>query len=501
MNHYIMGVDIGTSSTKAVLFDQSGNIIMNYAVHYELITDIDGKAEQDPAEIFAAVVEAIQGVMARSNLERDKLKAVSFSAAMHSLILIDNHDKPITNCITWADRRSGILLEHLKQAFHLNRLYERTGTPIHPMSPFAKLCWLNKTAPEKIAQTKIICGIKSYCLYQFFGEWLIDESLASGSGLYNTKAGAWDDEALEIAQVSTTKLPKVVAETYQLKGMSAEWIKQLGLSRETIFVMGGNDGAMANLGIQATGVHDVTVTVGTSGAVRKTTDHFETDHLSRTFCYHLGEKMFVRGGAVNNGGKTIEWALQQFASMELQQTKDYGQLMEDAAKISLGADGLIFLPYLLGERAPFWTSEIRGAFLGLTINHTPAHMIRAVIEGVALNLASVYEAVKAENDVIYVSGGISRHAFWCQLLADVFNRKVFVPHTVEGSSLGAAIIAMYSIGLIDDLKLPKKPKIIASYTPNTERSKKYQSLLTIFEQAATSLKVTNQEIIKWQNEQ
>lgn len=375
------------------------------------------------------------------------------------------------------------------------------GTPIHPMSPFAKLCWLNKTEPNKIAKTKMACGIKSYCLYQFFEEWLIDVSLASGSGLYNTKEGIWDKEALTIAQISAGKLPKVVTETYQLKEISEKWAKLLGISPKTIFVMGGNDGAMANLGIQATGIHDVTVTVGTSGAVRKTTDHFATDDLSRTFCYHLGENMFVRGGAVNNGGKTIEWALKQFAPIKQQETKDYAALMEDAEKIPVGAEGLIFLPYLLGERAPFWTSEIRGAFLGLTINHTPAHMIRAIIEGVALNLASVYEAVKAEKDVIYVTGGIARHAFWCQLLADVFQRKVFVPHTVEGSSLGAAIIAMRSIGLIDGLNLPKKPEITASYIPNPENSKKYQSLLTIFEQAAIRLKATNQEIIKWQNQQ
>ncbi len=498
MSDFFMGVDIGTTSTKAVLFDESGSQVARYAVHYNLATDISGKAEQNPEEIFAAVKKAIWMVMTASKISQSELAAISFSAAMHSLILIDKTGKPLTNCITWADSRSQAALENAKRHFYLESIYEKTGTPIHPMSPFAKLVWLFETAPEKTAAMHMACGIKSYVLYKMFGEWLIDASLASASGLYNTKAGCFEKSALEIVQLSEDKLPTVVSELHQLSGLSTELASEMGISPETVFVVGASDGALANLGLQATAPNDVTVTVGTSGAIRRMTTTFQTDSRSRTFCYRLTDGLFVQGGAVSNGGKAIEWAMEQFAPQVVRETRDYAKLMQNAAEEPLGSNGLLFLPYLLGERAPYWTSNIRAAFLGVTINHTPPEFLRAAIEGVALNLASVYSSIGKKEDVVYVSGGIAAHTFWCSLLADILNREVRVTNTVEGSSLGAALLAMKSLGKRQDFKLSTKPAIKAVYKPNLERAKAYGELHKIFELATIQLTGVNRQLIDWQ---
>ncbi|EIZ2208427.1 gluconokinase [Listeria monocytogenes] len=492
---YIMGVDIGTSSTKAVLFNQRGEVIFRQATHYELITDETGKAEESPTEIFEAVLSSIQAVM--KNVNKEELAGISFSSAMHSLIMVGSNGELLTECITWADGRSSETLEKVKRNNYLFQLYEATGTPIHPMSPFAKICWLKEEKPTLFKRTEKFVDIKSYILYRLFGVWVMDESLASGTGLYNIMEHDWEFEAMEIVKLTPDFLPKVVPETYQLTGVKKEYAELMGIPENLPFIVGGSDGALANIGIQATGQNDVTITVGTSGAVRKLTNQFQIDSRGRTFCYGAGDGYFIAGGAVNNGGKVVEWGLQQFGSEEEIKGRDFASFIAKMEEVPPGATGLLFQPYLLGERAPFWTNDIRGGFVGLTINHTKAHFIRAILEGVAFNLAEVYEAVSAPDDIIYVTGGISAHDGWCRLLADILNREIRVPHTIEGSSLGAAIIGMRSLGILKDLNLKHTLPIKAVYHPS-ENVLKYAELRLIFKQVTTQLMSSYSQLNSWQ---
>ncbi|WP_240422350.1 gluconokinase [Listeria costaricensis] len=494
---YLMGVDIGTSSVKAVLFRQSGEMRARHAVDYTLYTDPSGKAEQDPEEILQATVTAIQTVM--QEIRPEQLEAVSFSAAMHSLILFDEKNNPLTACLTWADQRSNETLAKLKQMYDLHPLYEKTGTPLHPMSPFAKLCWLHEDCPELMARAAKIGGIKSFLIYRLFGDWLIDESLASGSGLYNLESHTWEPFALELAHVDPTMLPKVVPETTILNHLSPKWAERLGVRPDTPFVVGASDGALANLGIQAIRPHDVTVTVGTSGAVRKIRTHYQADPYERTFCYGVTKELFITGGAVNGGGKIVEWALQQFGTAAERQTDNFAAFIKRAASAPAGAAGLLFHPYLLGERAPYWDTNLRGGFIGLSVNHKEAHLIRAVLEGIALNLASIYESIAEEEDIVYVSGGISAHDFWCQLLANIFDREVRVPHTIEGSSLGAVILAMQALHLIDEPRLPGLPVIAKVFQPEPAHVETYRELHEIFKESTAQLATTYHKLAKWQS--
>lgn len=490
-----MGVDIGTSSTKAVLFNEQGGVIHREAIHYNLVTDETGKAEESPTEIFEAVITSIRHVMSKIN--KADLRGISFSSAMHSLIAAKSNGELLTECITWADGRSSETLENVKRDNYLFQLYEATGTPIHPMSPFAKICWLKETESELFNRTEKFIDIKAYILYRFFGVWVMDESLASGTGLYNILEHDWEFEAMEIVKLTPDFFPKVVPETYQLRGMKAKYIEFMGIPDDVPLIVGGSDGALANIGIQATGRNDVTITVGTSGAVRKLTNEFQVDSRGRTFCYGAGDGYFIAGGAVNNGGKVVEWSLEQFGSESEIANRDFASFIARIDEVNPGAAGLLFQPYLLGERAPFWTNDIRGGFVGLTINHTKAHFIRAILEGIAFNLAEVYEAVSAPDDIIYVTGGISAHEPWCRLLADILNREIRVPHTIEGSSLGAAIIGMRSLGILKDLNLQKTLPIKAIYHPS-ENVEKYAELRLIFTQVSTQLMSSYSQLNSWQ---
>lgn len=490
-----MGVDIGTSSTKAVLFNERGEVICREATHYELVTDETGKAEESPTEIFEAVITSIQGVM--KNIDKTELRGISFSSAMHSLIMVGADGELLTECITWADGRSSEALENIKRDNYLFQLYEATGTPIHPMSPFAKICWLKEDEAQLFHRAEKFVDIKSYILNRLFDVWVMDESLASGTGLYNILEHDWEFEAMEIVKLTPDYLPKVVPETYQLHGVKKEYAELMGIPENLPFIVGGSDGALANIGIQATGRNDVTITVGTSGAVRKLTNEFQVDSRGRTFCYGAGDGYFIAGGAVNNGGKVVEWGLQQFGSESEIMNRDFTSFIAHIDEVAPGASGLLFQPYLLGERAPFWTNDIRGGFVGLTINHSKAHFVRAILEGIAFNLAEVYEAVAAPDDIIYVTGGISGHEAWCRLLADILDREVRVPHTIEGSSLGAAIIGMRSLGILKTLNLEQTLPIKAVYHPS-ENTKKYAELRPIFKQATTQLMASYSMLNSWQ---
>ncbi|EAA0093926.1 gluconokinase [Listeria innocua] len=492
---YIMGVDIGTSSTKAVLFNERGEVICREATHYELVTDETGKAEESPTEIFEAVITSIQGVM--KDIDKTELRGISFSSAMHSLIMVGADGELLTECITWADGRSSEALENIKRDNYLFQLYEATGTPIHPMSPFAKICWLKEDEPQLFRRAEKFVDIKSYILNRLFDVWVMDESLASGTGLYNILEHDWEFEAMEIVKLTPDYLPKVVPETYQLHGVKKEYADLMGIPENLPFIVGGSDGALANIGIQATGRNDVTITVGTSGAVRKLTNEFQVDSRGRTFCYGAGDGYFIAGGAVNNGGKVVEWGLQQFGSEGEIMNRDFTSFIAHIDEVAPGASGLLFQPYLLGERAPFWTNDIRGGFVGLTINHSKAHFVRAILEGIAFNLAEVYEAVSAPDDIIYVTGGISGHDAWCRLLADILDREVRVPHTIEGSSLGAAIIGMRSLGILKTLNLEQTLPIKAVYHPS-ENTKKYAELRPIFKQVTTQLMASYSMLNSWQ---
>lgn len=368
MTNYMIGIDIGTTSTKSVLFTEQGEVITTSTQEYPLYTPAPDVAEQDPDEIMQAAIRSVHGVMTQSGVSANQILFVSCSSAMHSVIAMDQNDHPLTRCITWADNRSAAWSAKLQENGVGHQVYLRTGTPIHPMSPLTKLMWLRHDEPELFERTAKFISIKEYLFFRLFGQYIVDHSIASCTGLLNLEQLDWDQEALDIAGITPNHLSKLVPTTYTIEGMHPEWAEKMALSPSTPFVIGASDGVLSNLGVNAIKPGIVAATIGTSGAIRTVVDRPVTDPKGRTFCYALTEKLWVVGGPVNNGGMLFRWVRDEFAASEVETAKrlginSYDVLTKIAERVPPGSEGLLFHPYLSGERAPLWNPDARGSFL------------------------------------------------------------------------------------------------------------------------------------------
>lgn len=460
-SQYMLGVDIGTTSTKAVLFSKDGTVICHHTIEYPLLTPTPSTAEQNPVEIYQAVLGTITETIKKSAIDKNDLLCISFSSAMHSVIAVDESGEILTNCITWADNRSTKWAEKIKNEMNGHEIYLRTGTPIHPMSPLSKIRWLKEEKPGIFSKTVKLISIKEFVFYQLFKQYVVDHSIASATGMLHLQRLDWDEEALQVAGITKDYLSELVPTTHYLQGIDENLALKLGINTSTPFVVGATDGVLSNLGVNAIEPGVVAVTIGTSGAIRTVTDKPVTDPKGRTFCYNLTENHWVIGGPVNNGGITFRWVRDCLASAEVETAKSLGidpyeVLTKIAERVSPGSDGLLFHPYLAGERAPLWNANARGSFFGLGLYHKKEHMIRAVLEGVIFNLYNVLLALEEQIGIpkkVQATGGFARSALWRQMMADIFDQEVSVPESFESSCLGAAILGLYALKEIDTLNV------------------------------------------------
>ena len=486
---YLIGVDIGTTSTKAALFTEAGKIVSQHSIKYPLYTPTPGAAEQEPEEIWTAVTTSVKTLIETSKIETSKLLCLSFSAAMHSLIAIDKNGQPLTRSMTWADTRSTKWAAQLKQTQTGHEIYRRTGTPIHAMSPLVKLIWLRQEYPNIFEQTAKFISIKEFIFYRFFKQYLVDYSIASATGLMNLKELNWDKEALLIAGITEQHLSKLVPTTHIVEKINETSATAMGIPANTSIVMGASDGVLANLSVGAITPLSVAVTVGTSGAVRAIVEQPWTDPKERLFCYALTDKYWVIGGAVNSGGVVFQWIQDLFNDDEVctatESGKDsYDLLFNLAQSVAPGANGLIFHPYLIGERSPIWDANATGSFTGLTLRHTKAHLIRAVLEGITFNLNLVLQALQehiGEPKSIQVTGGLAKSNLWRQILADVFAQEITVPTSYESSCLGAVVLALYALKKIPSLnKVAEMLGTSQQYQPIPENVATYQKIMPLY---------------------
>ncbi|WP_304249092.1 gluconokinase [Limosilactobacillus gastricus] len=500
---YYIGIDIGTTSTKAVLYDQDANVINKFQQGYRLYRDQDGMAEQDPEEIVQAVLQMIHDAAGLTNEEGNQLTSVSFSCANQSLILLDQDHHPISRVMTWADTRARRQAEALKQSSKAKTIYEKTGTPIHPMSPLIKLMWLKETKPDLIKQASFYADIKSYLFWRLFGQFRIDVSIASCTGLMNLETQNWDPDILAMLHVSVDQLPEIVDSIDQAVGLSPVVAGLMGVDAEVPFVYGAFDGALSNLGVGAIQQDTVAITIGTSAAVRVICDHPVIDPHQRLFCYSVNRHLWVIGGPINNGGDVFQWAVEELIEDQIQAKYDVANRLID--QVPAGAHGLLFHPFLGGERAPIWEANARGSFVGLNPLHTRADMLRAVMEGICFNIATVFEAVQTmvgKPKRITATGGFANSKVWRQMLADVLDCPVNVPKSFESGCLGAVVMAMQSLGELSNLAdVTSMVGQVEAYLPDEAVAALYQRYLLVFKQVEEQLLPTYAALVELQEDQ
>ncbi|WP_168121556.1 gluconokinase [Paenibacillus sp. HB172176] len=474
----ILAVDIGTTSAKTLAVDASGRIYNSHAIGYPLNTPQPGYAEQDPDIISDAVMDTIVKVMTDGGWKREDIICVTFSSANHSLILLDEGGGLLTPSITWADQRSAIQAQRLMENGTGVSIYSRTGTPIHPMSPLVKLIWMKENRPELFDAAHLIIGIKEYVWIKLFGYALMDYSLASATGLFNLEKLDWDAEALQVAAIRAEQLPRLVPTTEVVRGLLPGAAARMGLNVDTPFVLGAQDGVLANLGIGAVEDGVMAVTIGTSSAARMSVKQPTFDAQGRLFCYALAKEHWLVGGPSNNGAIVLQWI-----SERLFPGKRAEDIIPLAAEVPAGANGLLFMPLLSGERAPFWDGEAKGVMFGLTLAHKETHMLRAALEGVIFQIAAIVDLMKKAGEApqeIRASGGFARSPLWCQIMADMLGMPVSIPESVESSALGAAQLGLYAVEGCEGELLRWKDGGAVVYEPNMANAERYQSLLPIY---------------------
>lgn len=482
MKRYFLGIDMGTSSIRAVMFDEAGYQISSDSVDCSISTSFEGAAELDPEFVTNAVFNASSGCITKSGVNRHRIEAVCFSCHMHSLMLVGEHGEPLTQLMLWADTRAGREAEFIASKFDTADFYNRTGCRVrHPMYPLAKLLWIKNNHPDIFKKATRFITIKEYILFKLFGDYYADYTIAASQGYFNIHEQSWDKEILyEVLETGPEKLGTPVDCLQVLRGIRPEYAELMGLDIGTPVVVGSGDGIMANLGCGVTDDTALSSTIGTSGAVRTTVGKPLLDPEQRTWCYSFTKDSWVAGGAINNGGLVLKWLRETFRKQFEYDAAAYGEnvykLFDRFTKqVGPGSDGLIFLPYLTGERCPDWRADVRGLMHGLDYSHGRMHIVKAAMEGVMYRLYSVYEAISCldKNAVqIRATGGYIRSEAWLQMQADIFNKEILVCPVIETSALGAAYLAMVAVGaagsIRDTLPSMKPRKVITPVAENHE---------------------------------
>lgn len=489
MEPYFVGIDIGTGSTKAIAITLTGANVASCQYYYEVNSPKPGWSEQDPEQIFGAFKKCLAS-MVKSNSTPPL--AISLSCAMHSLICVDEKGKALYPMITWADSRSEEIALQLKQSANAESVYKTTGTPIHAMSPLCKIIWLRKHKTDLFNATFKFISIKEYIWFKLFNEFNVDYSIASATGLFDIVDLNWSTAACELAGIKPGMLSKPVNTNYLKNWSYSKLTGKVKHDWKTKFVIGASDGCCANKGSFITAGGVASLTIGTSGAVRITSNRPIYNFKSMTFNYLLDEKLFVCGGAVNNGGIALKWLISTFLSKKELKPKDYENAFNQIAGINAGSDGLIFLPYLYGERAPIWNTYTSAVYFNIKPEHTKAHFLRAGLEGICYALFDVLHSLEEASesiDHINISGGFINSNEWTKILADITNKKLSIVQTEDSSAMGAIFIAMELMGY--DLKAFEKNSAKGrDILPNKLNHNIYQANFLIYKRIYDDLKST-----------
>jgi xylulokinase len=444
---YLLGLDVGTSGAKAVLVAEDGRVIAAATEEYPLHTPRPLWSEQDPADWWRGSRQAIGRVVAESGVQSKDVVGLGLTGQMHGAVFLDEQDNVIRPAILWNDGRTAAQCEQITQRVGVERLIEIAGNPALTGFQAPKLLWLREHEPDNYSRVRHILLPKDYLRLLLTGEYASDASDAAGSLLLNLQQRDWSDEILTALEIPRDWLPQVYEGSAVTGQLHPNVAAELGLPTDLPVIAGGGDNAAAAIG---TGIIEeglISSSIGTSGVLFAHSDAVRLDPQGRlhSFCHSVPGAYHLMAVTLSAGG-SMQWlrnCLRAIAATNLQ----YDQLVELARQTSAGAEGLLFLPYLSGERTPHRDPLARGAFVGLTLRHSLGHLVRAVMEGVVFSLRDGLEIMGelGLNIVeVRVIGGGARSAMWRQLQADIFGRPVLTMRAEEGPAFGAALLAGWS---------------------------------------------------------
>jgi gluconokinase len=484
---YIVGIDIGTGSTKAVSVDLEGNVLHVSQSSYPTLNPSPGYSEQDPEAIWDGFTNCVRETVKQIGYQP---QAISLSSAMHSFIPVDAQGLALHPMITWADARSEHVAAQLRKSEQAEFIYRTSGTPIHAMSPLCKLIWLKQEDGELFTRSDKFISIKEYIWFKLFQTFEIDYGIASSTGMFDIIARQWSPELLELAGLREKHLSTPVNTGFHRVVTEPLTLGLLGLNSSIPVVIGSSDGCCANLGSAVTADHKAALTIGTSAAVRVTNDAPVYNFKAMTFNYLLDEKTFVCGGPLNNGGVAIDWAIEKFMATQSATDDQYEEYFKIVKNTPAGSEGLLFVPYLTGERAPVWDTAVTANFIGIQLHHGQAHFLRAVLEGVCMAINEVLITVEQATMPIKqlnISGGFLNAPVWMQVLSNITGKKLVVVQPDDASAIGAVILA--GRALFPDAALEAKLSAESmTIEPDQAEHEVYKTLQPIYSRLYDDLK-------------
>lgn len=496
---YLIGIDLGTSATKTVLFDEVGNIIASAAREYPLYQPQNGWAEQKPEDWREAALETLKEVVETSHINKEDIKGLGISGQMHGLVMLDEKGDVIRPAIIWCDQRTGKECEEITQKVGKERLIEITANPALTGFTASKILWVRKHEPGNYAKCRHILLPKDYIRYILTGVFATEVSDASGMQLLDVPNRCWSEEVLEKLEIEKELLPKVY-ESIEVTGTILPQIAQeTGLSVNTVVVGGAGDNAAAAVGTGIVKEGRAFTTIGTSGVVYAHSDKVVIDKKGRvhTFCCAVPGAWHVMG-VTQGAGLSLKWFKDNFcedyiAQAEKEQKDVYEIINQEVEKIPIGSGKLLYLPYLMGERTPHLDPDCRGVFFGLSAIHNRNNMLRAVMEGVSYSLKDCYEILVEMGMTIeemMVCGGGGKSPVWKQMLSDLYGCHVNTVTAKEGPALGVAILAGVGAGIYESVEegCKRALEVKVGCAPKEEDRELYLKYYQIYKELYPDLK-------------
>ena len=476
---YLIGIDVGTTSAKTVLIDESGDVVATAAPEYDFVTPKPLWAESEPDDWWRATLSAIPRVLEKGGVTGSEVAGVGLTGQMHGLVLLDAGGMVLRPCIMWNDQRTAAQCASITQTVGAERILELTGNPVLPGFTAPKIVWVLEHEPEVYSRAAKVLLPKDYIRYRLSGEYYTEVSDASGMSLLDVANRTWSAEMLAACEIPRSWMAEVTESTEASSKVSPEAARLTGLVEGTPIIGGGGDQAAGAVGCGIVKEGVVSATFGTSGVVFAHSDEYRVEPEGRlhAFCHAVPGKWHLMGVMLSAAG-SFQWYRNTLANEERQAEQEtgkdaYDQLTAAAADVPPGSEGLLFLPYLSGERTPYPDANAKGVFFGLTLRHGKAHMTRAVLEGVTYGMRDSLELMRElgiRTSHVVASGGGAKSAFWLQMMADMFASRIQLVNATEGAAYGAAILASVGAGIYDTVEDACAACIRVTGTTDPERS-------------------------------
>ena len=503
---HLIGIDVGTTGSKVLVIDEEGRVRGSYTAEYPLYTPKPGWSEQHPEDWWRATVKAVKEAVKRSGVDPSSIEGISLTGQMHGLVILDKNYDIIRPAILWNDQRTAKEAEYINKLFG-EKIIEITGSMAHTGFTAPKILWVRNNEPSNFEKIHKFMLPKDYIGFKLTGDIVTDVNDASGTTLFDVKKRSWSYEIMSELKISSDIVPRAI-ESQEIRGeLEPEVAKELGLKPHIPVGAGAGDQGAAGVGAGAIEEGIISVNIGTSGVVFTGSDEYRYDPLGRlhSFCHAVPAKWHLMGVMLAAGG-SLRWFRDNLGHLErilgsLMDEDPYNLLTREAERIPIGSEGLIFLPYLSGERTPHADPYARGVFFGISLKHGKGHMVRSILEGVAFGLMNSLELMMElgiKPREVRILGGGSRSKLWRKIIADVFGVGVYTLEVDEGSSYGAAILASVGAGLYKSVKdavdsVIKRKEFIE---PDMELHERYKPYYEIYNRLYRDLRKEFRELAK-----